>query len=142
MGYGGKHTKSKQANRLSVGLFAINNVQMSALTLLYIFLLRHVGVLLDGNGTVDDRLKRDETLAARETQRLKLVVDDIHHVMVVARINLDKQVVIACRNVAFHHLWNLLQGLHHAVEVLGILQIQADVGTCFVSNLFWIDEKL
>ena len=69
-------------------------------------------------------------------------MDDVHHVVVVASEDLDEQVVIARRDVALHHLGNLLQGLHHAVEVLGILQIETDIGAGLVADLLGVDEKL
>ena len=109
--------------------------------LLLVLLLGSVGILLDGERTVDDGLEGDEALAAGEAQRLELVVD-VHHVVVVASEDLDEQVVIARRDVALHHLGNLLQGLHHAVEVLGILQIETDIGAGLVADLLGVDEKL
>ena len=87
-------------------------------------------------------LKEMRLLLRGEAQRLELVMDDVHHVVVVASEDLDEQVVIARRDVALHHLGNLLQGLHHAVEVLGILQIETDIGAGLVADLFGVDEKL
>lgn len=52
-----KTYQKQKANRLTVGLLRIDHVRISYLALVAVLILRHVGILLDGNRAIDDRLK-------------------------------------------------------------------------------------
>ena len=62
--------------------------------------------------------------------------------MIVECINLDKHIEIARGVVTLHHLRNLLEFLHDEVEVFRILEVQSDIGTCFIANFFGVDNEL
>src|SRR3712207_8314518 len=90
----------------------------------------------------DNGVKRHYGLASRQAKGLQLVVNNGQQVVVVVRINLNEHVEPARSIVAFHHLWYSLELLYHLVEVLWVFQVETHIGTCFVANLLWVDDKL
>lgn len=67
---------------------------------------------------------------------------DTHQMMIVHYIQFNKQVKIACCTMTFHDFRNLLKLLGYTVEIIWIFQMQSDIGTSFITNLFWIENKL
>ena len=67
-------------------------------------------------------------------------MDNGQQMVIIGRINLDKQVVVSRRIMAFHHLWNLFQFLHDGIKRLRMLQIQADESTGLKACLLYTSD--
>ena len=91
---------------------------------------------------VDGGIEGDDGLASRQPQRLEFVVYDIEQVMVVERIDLDEQVVVACGVVALHHFWDFLQFLKDEIKLAWVFEKESDISTCLISYFLWVDDEL
>ena len=61
--------------------------------------------------------------------------------MVVAGVEFDEHVIFPGRKVTLHNLRNGLQCLGHGIKRSRILQINADIGTCFIANFLRVDDE-
>ena len=60
--------------------------------------------------------------------------------VVVAGVELDEYVVLACGEVAFHYFGNVAQSLDHFLELGGIAEEESDVGAGVVAEGRGVDE--
>lgn len=91
---------------------------------------------------VDCRVERDDGLAARQPQRLELIVNDVEQMMVVDGVYFDEHVKITGGIMTFNHLRNVSQFFHNSVKFLRIFQIQSYIGTCLIAYFLQVDNIL
>lgn len=93
----------------------------------------------DGNVALDALFKADHGVGGVDAGNLLYaVVEQILQMLVLARIQLDEHGVGACREMAFHHLGNLHQFLHHGIVHAALLKPDADIRTGSETQVFGI----
>lgn len=68
-------------------------------------------------------------------------MDDVEQMMVVQGVYFHEHIVVTGGVVAFHDFRNAFQLLHHLVEVLRMLQVDADEGTRLISYFLRVDVE-
>ena len=79
-----------------------------------------VGQIHDGQLAVDGSVERDDALAARQSEGLQLVVDDVKQVVVVYSLYLYEHIEASSGVVTLHHLWYFLQCFYYRVKVFWV----------------------
>lgn len=89
---------------------------------------------------METAFERDECLCSHYAgNRLYALVEEFHQVLVVARIEFQKQSVGAYGEVAFNYFRNLLDFRHHIMVDTSALKVHADIGAGAETELFGVD---
>lgn len=99
-----------------------------------------ISFVIGGDFPINRVVETDESLGTRHTiDHLNLIVEQIHQMLVVTGIQLDKHGVGAGGEVTFHNLGDFLK-LRHYIAVHGTsLEIDTDVGAGGIAQYFGID---
>ena len=87
-------------------------------------------------------METNDGVRALQPEGAQLVLDDFHHVGVVAGIELDEDVVAARGDMALHNFGYLGNLFHDPVEVGGFFQVDAHEGTGIVAYLARFEHEL
>lgn len=97
---------------------------------------------VNGNVALDALLKRYQRLGSRYARNLlQLSVDQVHQLLIVAGIELDKHGVGACGEMTLDNLGNVRQELHHIAIHGAALQRNAHIGAGVIAQRLGIDVE-
>ena len=98
--------------------------------------------MVDRHFPLDALLERDERLGGDNAgDGLQLVVEQIHELLIVARIGFDEHGIGACGEVALHDFGDVDEPLDNVFVHRSALQIQSHVGAGAVSQALGIDVE-